>query len=269
MELREAVRAVRQWGPFTARTVGYGTISLTLGPLTRDHKASLWAMRKWCQSSARGLHIDIEATGVENAPSGAFVYCSNHQSLLDILVLGAVLHGDFNWAAKKELMSIPFLGWHLQLAGHVPVTRGGGPKQAAEVIGSFEDVLRQGKPLLVFPEGTRSEDGVLKEFKNGGFYAAIRGGVPVVPVAVEGTGRLMHKGAVDTGDGTMRLVRVRVGRPLTPIAEGREAARVAELRERTHAAVAELLVSIGGRVAAPAAKDGANASVDGAPPAGG
>ncbi len=249
MDVREAFRAVRQWAPFTARTVAFGTVSLTLGPLTRDRRASLWAMRQWCQSSARGLNIDIEATGVENAPAGsAFVYCSNHQSLLDVLVLGAVLPGDFKWAAKRELLKIPFLGWHLQLAGHVPVERGGGARTAAEVIKRFEEVLGQGKPLLVFPEGTRSSDGVLQPFKNGGFYAAVRAGVPVVPVALEGTGHLMHKGALDTGEGQRRLVRVRMGKPIEPMREGKEAVRVADLRDRTHAAVTDLLVAIGGKV---------------------
>src|SRR5690606_37865689 len=118
--------ATRQWVPFVARTVGFGTVSLTLGPLTRGHGASLWAMRRWCQSSARGLNISVLASGLENVPQGGpYVYCSNHQSLLDILVLGSVLPGDYKWAAKRELMKIPFLGWHLQLAGHVPVDRGG------------------------------------------------------------------------------------------------------------------------------------------------
>src|SRR5512139_2626014 len=112
MQLRDAIRAARQWVPFTARTVGYGTISLTLGPLTKDHRASLWAMKRWCQSSARGLHIEVEVTGLENVPAdGAYVYASNHQSLLDVLVLGAALPGDYKWAAKRELLNIPFLGW--------------------------------------------------------------------------------------------------------------------------------------------------------------
>ncbi|MRG91172.1 lysophospholipid acyltransferase family protein [Polyangium spumosum] len=257
MQLRDAIRVARQWVPFTARTVGYGTVSLTLGPLTKDHRASLWAMKRWCQSSARGLHIEVEASGLENVPAdGAYVYCSNHQSLLDVLVLGAALPGDYKWAAKRELLNIPFLGWHLKLSGHVPVERGGGPRVAAEVIKRFEEVLRRGKPLLVFPEGTRSEDGVLKEFKMGGFYAAVRAGVPVVPVALEGAGKLMHKGAIDSGDGsTMRLVRVRVGKPIQPLATGKEAARVVNLRDRTHAAVAELLLSLGGRVAEPPSKE--------------
>jgi 1-acyl-sn-glycerol-3-phosphate acyltransferase len=261
MDLESALRATRQWVPFASRTVGYGTISLLLGPLTRDRRASLWAMRRWCKSSARGLNIEVRVSGLPNVPSGAFVYATNHQSVLDILVLGSVLPGDYKWAAKRELMKIPFLGWHLRISGHVPVDRHGGARSAAEVIGRFEEVLRAGKPLLVFPEGTRSEDGIMKPFKNGGFYAAVRAGVPVVPVAIEGTHRLMKKGAIDSGDGRMRLVEVRVGAPLVAKPEGREGARVNDLRERTYAAVLELHRSIGGTPptsqgdAAPAAEE--------------
>ncbi len=251
MDLRSALRVTRQWVPFVARTMAYGTVSLSLGPLTRDRSASLWAMRRWCQTSARGLWIDVDASGTENVPPAPFVYCANHQSLLDILVLGAVLPGDFKWAAKRSLMKIPFLGWHLRLAGHVPVDRQAGSRTAAQVIGRFEEVLKSGKPLLVFPEGTRSEDGIVRPFKNGGFYAAIRAGVPVVPVALEGTHQLMKKGAIDSGDGTMRQVRIRIGKPLYARTEGREGPRVNDLRERTHAAVLDLHRAVGGFVPAP------------------
>ena len=250
MDVREAWRATKQWVPFAARTIAYGTISITLGPLTSDRKASLWAMRRWCQSSARGLDIAIHATGTDLVPPAPFVYCSNHQSVLDILVLGAVLPADYKWAAKRSLMKIPFLGWHLTLAGHVPVDRRAGSRGAAEVIQRFEDALRRGKPLLVFPEGTRSEDGIIRPFKNGGFYAAVRAGAPVVPVALEGTHRLMKKGAFDTGDGSMRDVFVKVGAPIHPKKEGREGARVADLRDRTFAAIRELHAAVGGVVPA-------------------
>src|SRR6185295_7829231 len=208
MDLKSALRATRQWVPFASRTIAYGTVSLTLGPLTRDRRASLWAMRRWCQTSARGLDIEVRAEGHNDVIDPPFVYASNHQSVLDILVLGGVLRHDFKWAAKRSLMKIPFLGWHLALAGHVPVDRHKGSRAAAEVIGRFEQVLRTGKPLLVFPEGTRSEDGIVRPFKNGGFYAAVRAGVPVVPVAIEGTHQLMKKGAIDTGDGTIRRIKV-------------------------------------------------------------
>ncbi len=247
MDIRAAYRAASQWGPFAVRTAAYGTVSLTLGPLTRDRSASLWAMRRWCQSSAKALHIDVEVSGVENVPVGPFVYACNHQSLVDILCLGAVLPGDFKWAAKRSLMKIPFLGWHLALAGHVPVDRQAGSRSAAQVISRFEEVLKAGKPLLIFPEGTRCEDGIIQPFKNGGFYAAVRAGVPVVPVGLEGTHQLMKKGAFDTGDGTMRVVKVAIGAPISAKKEGREGPRVNDLRERSYASVVALHAAIGGQ----------------------
>lgn len=248
--LGQYLRAVTQWGPFAARTALYGTISCALGPLTRDHSASLWAMRTWCKSSTKGLRIQVEAEGLENVPDeGAFVYCSNHQSIVDIIVLGSVLPGDYKWAAKRSMFKTPFLGWHLRLAGHVPVDRGSGPAAAAAVISRFVDVLEARKPLLVFPEGTRTPDGSLQGFKNGGFLAAVRAGVPVVPVAIQGTFDLMRRGALDTGDGNVRLVKVKIGAPLKAPEGGRESARVADLRERGRLAMGDLVTSIGGSVA--------------------
>ncbi|MBK8940275.1 MAG: 1-acyl-sn-glycerol-3-phosphate acyltransferase [Polyangiaceae bacterium] len=94
--------------------------------------------------------------GLENVPEGAFASATNHQSIVDIIVLGSVLTGDYKWAAKRSLLRVPFLGWHLALAGHVPVDRGAGPKVAAQVISRFVTVLKQGKPWWIFPEGTRA-----------------------------------------------------------------------------------------------------------------
>lgn len=257
MKLQHAIKWVRQWGPFSARTAGYGTISLVGGPLTPDHAASTWAMRQWCINSAKGLKIHIEADGLEHVPKdSAFVYASNHQSMLDILVLGAVLPGDFKWAAKRELMKVPFLGWHLKLAGHVPVDRGKGPKVVAAVVKRFEDVLAAGKPLLIFPEGTRSDTGVLKPFKPGGFVAAVRRQKPVVPVVLDGTWDLMRDGVVVAE----RTIKVRVGAPIMPKTEGRESARIEDLRARAYASVVELLLSIGGKV--PEKTEAADSSVE-------
>ncbi|MBK6460625.1 MAG: 1-acyl-sn-glycerol-3-phosphate acyltransferase [Myxococcales bacterium] len=234
-----------QYVPFSIRTVVYGTISLTLGPFTRDHRASVWAMRRWSIENARWLRIGVEVDGQEHVPTdGPFVYCSNHQSHMDILALGAGLPGDFKWAAKRELLAIPFLGWHLRLAGHVPVERKRGPQAAAEVISRFVDVLRRGKALLIFPEGTRSTDGKLKPFKNGGFLAAVRAGAPVVPVALDGTYGVLPRGKITVPIGVSPRIRVRIGAPILPRREGDEAARVEDLRRRCQAAVADLLAGL-------------------------
>jgi len=180
-------------------------------------------------------------------PDGGFIYASNHESLIDILVLGAALPGDFKWAAKRSVMNIPFLGWHLRLAGHVPVDRSQGKGAVIAVIEAFESVLRDEKPLLVFPEGTRTEDGKLRAFKNGAFQAAVLTGKPVVPVALRGTFTLMSRDEVDTGGSKSRedrLVTVQIGRPLYPSAELEEPEAVADLRARTRAAVLDMLAKV-------------------------
>ena len=237
---------VRQWVPFGVRTIGWGTVSVTAGPFTKG-KASTWCAKKWSRSSAKGLRIDIQATGQENVPDSGFVYASNPESLGDSLVVGAALPGDFMWAAKRSVMNVPFLGWHLRLAGHVPVDRNTGKDAALAVMEAFERVLRNDKPLLVFPEGTRTADGKLKAFKNGAFQAAVYAGKPVVPVAIHGTFTLMSRDAVDTGTSTSaddRLVTVQIGKPIYPNTALDDEDAVAELRDRTRAAVVEMLAAV-------------------------
>lgn len=262
MRVREVVRATTHWVPFVARTVGYGAISIGIGPLTREHRASLWAMRAWCRSSVRGLDIQVDTSGLENVPQdGPFIYCSNHQSLVDILVLGSVLPGDYKWAAKRSLMKVPMIGWHLRLSGHIPVDRGAGPEAAAAVVRRFEEVLGRGKPVLIFPEGTRSEDGIVRPFKSGAFAAAVGADVPIVPIALEGTHQLMQKGAFDLGHGVMRHVAVKVGAPLLPAPHGDAPGRIDELRDRTRSTILALHRSIGGSVAGDDAAVPSNAAV--------
>ena len=236
----ERVRWLWHWVLLAVRTIGYATLSLTLGPFTRG-AASTWAARKWSEASARGLRISIQADGLENVPGNGFVFASNHQSLIDILVLGAALPGDFKWAAKRSLMNVPFLGWHLRLAGHVPVDRQKGRGAATGVAKAFERVLRGDKPLLVFPEGTLTHDGQVMPFKDGGFRAAVWADRPVVPVALEGTYALMSRGAVVAGilaaKGSGRLVSIQIGKALYPDHRLDEADRIADLRDRTQDAV--------------------------------
>ncbi|MEM7435878.1 MAG: lysophospholipid acyltransferase family protein [Myxococcota bacterium] len=260
MGVGERVRWVKQWVPFGARTIGWVAVSMTGGPFTKG-RVSTWAAAQWSRSSAKGLDIAIEVEGLDHIPEGAVVYASNHESLVDILVLGASLPGDFKWAAKRSVMNIPFLGWHLRLAGHVPVDRNKGKDAAKAVVEAFTSVLDEDKPLLVFPEGTRTEDGRLRPFKDGAFQAAVDADCPVVPVAIHGTYSLMSRDAVDTGSSRdpslNRVVKVRVGAPVYPVAELTTDDRVADLRDRTREAIVELK---GGEDPTPAVAESARLS---------
>ena len=255
----EALRLARHWVPFTVRTVFYGSVSLLIGPLTRERRASLWAMRTWCRSGLRLLRISAEISGLENVPSGGLVYASNHQGLLDTLLLGAWLPGDYKWAVKSSLLAIPFLGWHLRLAGHVRVDRSGDRKTIVSTLDRFVEVLRRGKPLVLFPEGTRSKDGRVMAFKRGVFLSAVRAGVPVVPVALHGTGAAMAKGASNivslrAGEAGGRRVYLRIGEPLQPRSDGSESERASDLRDRTRAAILEMHRALEEAAAVPGAR---------------
>ena len=243
MGVRERARWMRQWVPFGARTIGWAILSLT-GGLVTNGRVSTWAATRWSRSSARGLNIAIDADGLDNIPEGAVIYASNHESLVDILILGAVLPRDFKWAAKRSVMNIPFLGWHLRLAGHVPVDRNKGKDAAKAAVEAFTTVLESEKPLLVFPEGTRTQDGKLRPFKDGAFQAAVETDSAVVPVALHGTYSLMSRDAVDTGSSRdpnlSRIVNVRIGPPVCPDAELSKEDRVADLRDRTREAIIAL-----------------------------
>jgi 1-acyl-sn-glycerol-3-phosphate acyltransferase len=245
MDLKR-VWETRNWVPFGFRTAGYAVVSLTTGPFTQG-RGSLWAMRNWCQTSAKALGINVIPSGFENIPEPPFVYCSNHQSLIDILCLGSVLPHDYKWAAKRSVMNVPFLGWHLKLSGHIPVDRQAGPEAAAKVIERFCETLQNKKPVLVFPEGTRSETGAIKYFKKGAFMAATEVNVPIVPVSLEGTRTLMQKGAPAMREDVIRDVHIRIGKPLYPNMSLPKEERINDLRDRTRASMIKQHLEIGGK----------------------
>jgi 1-acyl-sn-glycerol-3-phosphate acyltransferase len=94
--------------------------------------------------------------------------------------------------AKKELFSVPFLGWYMSLAGYVPIEREVSAS-AHRTIGSAADMLTKGECILIFPEGTRSKTGELGPFKRGSLMAAFQSGASVVPVAINGSYQMMPK----------------------------------------------------------------------------
>ena len=226
-----------------------------VGPLTQRCRVSTWCGQAVepvvCQRACR---IYIEADRRRRTfPTAASCTRATTKASIDILVLGAALPGDFKWAAKRSVMNVPFLGWHLRLAGHVPVDRNQGKDAATAVTDAFEGVLRDDKPLLVFPEGTRTEDGNLRPFKNGAFQAAVLTGKPVVPVAIRGTFTLMSRDEVDIGGSKARedrLVTVQIGKPIYPSTELEEPEAVADLRDRTRATVVEMLAAVSSAEAA-------------------
>ena len=138
-----------------------------------------------------GIHIRVE--GTENIPPGVCVFASNHASNIDPVALVPNIPRRVALLAKKEVFSVPILSKALHLAKLVPVDRAD-KEAAAESVDTALKYLKEGLSFCVYPEGTRSPDGRLLPFKKGTFVMAIRAGVPVVPVSLAGTQRLMRKG---------------------------------------------------------------------------
>jgi 1-acyl-sn-glycerol-3-phosphate acyltransferase len=145
------------------------------------------AGRDWGRSllAVNGLRVHVE--GMEQLESGqSCVFASNHTSFADIWVLFAGLAGSVRFVAKKELLSIPVFGQALRARGEIPINRSN-LRDAFAAYDEAAERLRSGLSAIVFVEGTRSRDGKLHDFKKGPFVLAIRAGVPIVPVFIEGT----------------------------------------------------------------------------------
>ena len=134
----------------------------------------------------------LRIAGRDRLPwKGPAVLVANHQSLGDILVLFG-LYRPFKWVSKKSVFNVPFVGWNMRLNRYVGLVRGN-RESILRMMVEGEGWLDRGVPVLFFPEGTRSVDGEVKEFKEGAFRLAINQGVPVIPIVVCGTARVLPK----------------------------------------------------------------------------
>ncbi len=139
----------------------------------------------WLILKTSGIRVRVEGSEHINAHATA-IYCVNHQSAMDIPILFASLPVQFRFVAKRSLFNLPFMGWHLRRSGHIPVDRDR-PQQAMKSMKKVAHEIREGKSVLLFPEGHCSRNGQLLPFKAGSFYIAILSGVPIVPITINGT----------------------------------------------------------------------------------
>ena len=150
------------------------------------------AARVWARLILKISGVSVRVAGLEHVnPAEAMIFCANHPSAMDIPILFANLPVQFRFLAKRELFMVPFLGWYMRRSGHIAVDRGR-PREALKSFDQAAAKVKEGCPVLLFPEGSRSRTGKLLPFKSGTFYLAIRAGVPLVPITLNGT-RYVHK----------------------------------------------------------------------------
>jgi 1-acyl-sn-glycerol-3-phosphate acyltransferase len=217
-------------------TILLGLVSMAASWLDRTGHAAHRVARFWGKTLLAVSFIRVRAEGLERLDSnGSYVFVANHASYMDIPALLSVLPQQYRFFAKSGLYRVPFLGWHLRWAGHLPVDRSNA-RNSLKSMSAGADAIRDRRiSVLLFPEGGRSPKG-LREFREGAAYIAIKAAAPVVPVAIVGMRELLPMDSIHIRSGS---VVVRVGEPI-PTAGLRSSDR-AELTERLYHDIEALL----------------------------
>ncbi|PWW82450.1 MULTISPECIES: lysophospholipid acyltransferase family protein [Prosthecochloris] len=173
----------------------------------RFHRMAAW----WGRFCARLMGISIEITGEKHYdPNANYLIVSNHAGMADIpLILGSI-HLNMRFVAKEELGKIPVFGWVLKQAGYVLIKRGQN-KEALKSLLKASEVLKSGRSVHIFPEGTRSETGEIKPFKRGAFMIAQKANAPILPVTIIGSNRITPKKSLRISKAKIQLI---IGKPI-------------------------------------------------------
>lgn len=150
----------------------------------------------WAKSSLAMARLRVEVEGLERLdPRQTYIFMPNHASFLDILLAFAHIPYNFRIITKEELFRFPFLGWALKRAWQIPMDRAN-PRKGLASLHQAAKLPEQGISVVVFPEGSRTSDGEIKDFKATLFILPIRTGTPVVPTLIEGTFAALKRGSV-------------------------------------------------------------------------
>ncbi|MDD6794432.1 MAG: lysophospholipid acyltransferase family protein [Clostridiaceae bacterium] len=141
---------------------------------------------KWSDYTIKAVGMDIHVEGLENIPKETCIFMGNHQSILDIPVLRHVINREVDLVAKQELLKIPVIGYWIKNLNCVAIDRSNA-REGIKAINKVVDYVKEGYTYAVFPEGTRSKDGKVHEFKKGTFKIATKSKAPIVPFAIKGT----------------------------------------------------------------------------------
>ena len=194
-----------------AYTLVLGTISLICSLFDRSGRMQHGMARLWSQLIMKTILSPVKVTGMERVDaSRPRVYAVTHASALDIPILYVHLPFQFRIVFKSELLSYPFVGWHLKRSGQVCINQQN-PAASIGAIKSALKSLRRGMPLVIFPEGGRTRDGQVQPFLPGAFFLAIKAQADIVPVALLGTFDLLP---MNTYHIKCQPLEMRVGEPI-------------------------------------------------------
>ena len=186
-------------------TIVLGAASIVSSLFDRRGYFAHGCARAWSWLILKTTGVKVTVEGLERlTPGTTYIFVANHQSHYDTPVIFSILPYQLRIIAKASLARFPVLGWHLKRGGHLFVDRRN-PDQSG-ILSRWRALVSEGLSLIIYAEGTRSRDGRVARFKAGSFLLAIQAGLPVVPLAVIGTRRVMPKGRLRTEPADVRLI---------------------------------------------------------------
>ncbi len=193
-------------------TLIMGPLGLLAGLFDGDGHLMHWFARGWSWLIMKSIWSPVKVIGLDKIDtSRPHVYAVNHASALDIPVLYVNLPFQFRIAFKKELLAYPVIGWHLKRSGQICIDQQNPSRSISSIRQALKE-LKDGVPLVIFPEGGRTPDGEIKPFLPGAFFLAIKAQVDIVPVALIGTYELLP---MNTYHIKCRPLEMRVGEPIS------------------------------------------------------
>lgn len=190
------VRTAGCWALLSLLTVVCAVLYLPAAPISPEGRFVRGIERFWAWFILRGSNVKLSVDGLEQVRKGSsYIVMANHRSMYDIPALHYLLgrDRDLRWVGKHELTSVPVFGWVFGASRHIAIDRQNRPR-AVEALRRAAAESAAGVTFVIMPEGTRSRDRRLLPFKKGGFHLAIDTGLPILPVGIAGSERLMPKG---------------------------------------------------------------------------
>lgn len=225
-------------GSLVGVTVPWSVAAAVVAPIAQGRLLKP-VSKLWANQLLMTCGVKVEAFGPPEPldPNGAYLVMSNHTSHFDVPSIYSVAPIDMRPVAKQELAAIPFFGWALKRGAAILIDRRD-KERAYQSINEAAQTIREGRSVLMFPEGTRTPTEELGALKKGAFYLALAARVPVVPVAVLGTKAVLPAGGWRIMPGR---VQVRFGRPIDTIDLPDGEAGREQLMDQLRAAIAELV----------------------------
>jgi 1-acyl-sn-glycerol-3-phosphate acyltransferase len=194
-------------------TILFGVAVILFSPF--DYKKGRilgFIIKYWAKTIFKTMNINVRVIGLDNLDRNVdYIFAPNHASSLDIPLILGFLPFWIVPISKIELKWIPFLGWAMQAAGHVFVDRSDHEKAMLSIAKIKNSLLKNPRSILIFPEGSRTNDGKVNQFKTGGLSIGISTKISIVPVAIEGTFESLSKHSKKFVN---KLLTISIGSPI-------------------------------------------------------